>query len=119
VPAEARATHARDHAIPPPNSVGPHRRTTRIHPRSATEPDAPVLTHATAEGRAVVTRNIKDFINLDSQYRANNSTHAGLVLVPTKTFPEDRYSLAALVRALDKLLTQGGLDSGAVVFLQR
>ncbi len=67
----------------------------------------------------MVTRNIKDFINLDSQYRANNSTHAGLVLVPTKTFPEDRYSLAALVRALDKLLTQGGLDSGAVVFLQR
>lgn len=88
-------------------------------PAMAGLPDATVLTHATAEGRAVVTRNIKDFINLDSQYQAYNSTHAGLVLVSTKTFPEDRYSLAALVRALDKLLTQGGLDAGAVVFLQR
>jgi hypothetical protein len=82
-------------------------------------PDSAVLAHATLENRVLVTKNIKDFMVLDAHYRASGSSHAGLVLVSTKTFPEDRHALGALVRSLDKLLSQGGIDHGTVVFLQR
>lgn len=53
-------------------------------------PDDQILAHAAATGRALVTANIKDFIPLDGQYRAAGQSHAGLILVPAKTFPEDR-----------------------------
>lgn len=82
-------------------------------------PDSGVLAHATTGGRAVVTRNIKDFMVLDAHCRASGSPHAGLVLVSTKTFPEDRNAIGALVRSLGKLLSEGGIEPSAVVFLQR
>lgn len=82
-------------------------------------PDSAVLAHATSENRMVVTKNIKDFMVLDAHYRATGSPHAGLVLVSTKTFPEDRHITGSLVRSIDKLLSQGGVNHGAVVFLQR
>lgn len=81
--------------------------------------DAEVLAYATTENRAVVTRNIKDFMALDAHYGASGSLHAGLVLVSTKTFPEDRHAVGAMVQALDKLLSESAVDAGAVVFLQR
>lgn len=79
-------------------------------------PDAAILAHATSQDRAVVTRNIKDFAGLDSQYRASDSAHAGLVLVSTKAFPEDRHATGALVRSVEKLLTEGGIAPGEVCF---
>ena len=82
-------------------------------------PDSAVLAHATEHGRAVVTRNIKDFLALDAQYRAGTATHAGLVLVSTKTFPEDDTAIGALVVALDALVAGGRPEPGAVLFLQR
>lgn len=81
--------------------------------------DASVLRHATAEGRAVVTRNIKDFVALDRKYRGEGRAHAGLALVSTKRFPEDRTATAALIRALGRLLAEGGVPTGDVIFLQR
>ncbi len=50
-------------------------------------PDEQILAYATSEGRALVTANIKDFIPLDSRYRAAGQDHPGLILVSTKTFP--------------------------------
>lgn len=82
-------------------------------------PDSALFTHATAERRAIVTRNIKDFVALDAEYRATGSTHGGLVLVSTKTFPEDRRAIRALIRGLEELLVRGGVEVGDVVFLQR
>lgn len=79
--------------------------------------DAALLAHAAAAGRALVTRNIKDFVALDAQCRAGGTPHAGLVLVSTKAFPQDRRATGALVRALDALLDAGGIDPGAVAFL--
>lgn len=82
-------------------------------------PDHEVLARATSEDRAVVTRNVKDFAVLDAQAKASDVHHAGLVLVSTKAFPHDRAAVGALVRSLDKLLSQGGIETGTVVFLQR
>jgi uncharacterized iron-regulated protein len=82
-------------------------------------PDDQVLAQAGAAGRALVTANIKDFVPLDGQYKAIERAHAGLVLVSTKTFPQDRSYAGAIVTALDKLLT-GPVDlADHVVFLER
>jgi hypothetical protein len=68
-------------------------------------------------GRALVTANIKDFIPLDTRYRAASQSHAGLILVSAKTFPQDRSYTAAVTSALSALLDQSApLQPGQVTF---
>ncbi len=82
--------------------------------------DDQILAHATATRRALVTANIKDFIPLDARYRAASHTHAGLILVSAKTFPQDRTFTAAIISALSALLDQSNqIQPGQVVFLPR
>jgi hypothetical protein len=83
-------------------------------------PDDQILAHATDTGRALVTANVKDFMPIDARYRAANQTHAGLILVSTKTFPQDRNFTAAITSALSAILDQPGqIQSGQVLFLTR
>ena len=80
--------------------------------------DDQVLAHATAEGRALVTVNIKDFVPLDTRYRAAGQSHAGLILVSAKTFPQNRGFLSAVTIALVALLSgTAKIQSGQVLFL--
>jgi hypothetical protein len=82
--------------------------------------DDQILAHATAARRALVTANIKDFIPLDARYRAASQTHAGLILVSAKTFPQDRTFTAAIISALSALLDQPSqIQPGQVLFLSR
>src|SRR5881227_2914410 len=80
-------------------------------------PDEEILAVAAAAGRALVTANIKDFVPLDQRYKATGRTHAGLVLVSAKAFPQDRAFIGALVSALDKFLREAALPADAAVFL--
>jgi hypothetical protein len=83
-------------------------------------PDDQIIAYAAAEGRALVTANIKDFMPLDSRYRAAGQAHPGLILVSTKTFPQDRSFTIAITAAFEALL--GGTDKvqpGQVLFLMR
>ena len=85
-----------------------------------TLPDDQILAYATATGRALVTANIKDFMPLDARYRAASQTHGGLILVSSKTFPQDRAYSAAITKALAALLdhpTQ--IQPGQVLFFHR
>ncbi|WP_250282504.1 MULTISPECIES: DUF5615 family PIN-like protein [unclassified Frankia] len=83
-------------------------------------PDDQVLAEAARQGRALVTLNVRDFLPLDAQYRAGGRSHAGIVLISTKAFPQDRAFVGAVVSALDKLLQEPGtLGPDQVVFLQR
>lgn len=83
-------------------------------------PDDQILAHASVTGRALVTANIKDFMPLDARYRAASQTHAGLILVSTKTFPQDRALTAAVTGALSAILDQPGqIQRGQVIFLTR
>ncbi|MDQ2875811.1 MAG: DUF5615 family PIN-like protein [Actinomycetota bacterium] len=83
-------------------------------------PDDQILAHATAVGRALVTANIKDFMPLDTQYRAAGQIHAGLILISTKTFAQDRTFTAAITSALLALLDEPGhAQAGHVLFLTR
>ena len=45
------------------------------HPALVGLPDDQILAYATTEGRALVTANIKDFMPLDSRYRAAGLAH--------------------------------------------
>jgi nucleoside-diphosphate-sugar epimerase len=83
-------------------------------------PDDQILAHATDTERALVTANIKDFMPLDARYRAAGQNHAGLILVSTKTFPQDRTFTAAVTGALSAILDQPTeIQPGQVIFLTR
>jgi hypothetical protein len=83
-------------------------------------PDDQVLAEAARQGRALVTLNTKDFLSLDAQYRAGGRSHAGIVLVSTKAFPQDRGFVGAIVSAVDKLLQEpDAVGPERVVFLRR
>jgi predicted nuclease of predicted toxin-antitoxin system len=83
-------------------------------------PDDQILARATAAGRILVTANIKDFMPLDAQYRAGGQAHAGLILISTKTFAQDRTFTVAITSALTALLDEPGrIQAGQVLFLTR
>ena len=89
-------------------------------PALAGLPDDQVLAYATTEGRALVTANIKDFVPLDSRYRAAGQSHAGLILVSTKTFPQNRGFPSAITTSLAALLSGATkIQPGQVLFLTR
>lgn len=89
-------------------------------PSLAALADDQILAYATAEGRTLVTANIKDFVPLDGRYRAAGQSHAGLVLVSTKTFPQNRSFTTAVAAALAALLGRTTkIQPGQVQFLAR
>ena len=81
--------------------------------------DEEMLAAAATTGRALITANIKDFVPLDQRYRAPRRSHAGLVFMSSKAFPQDRTFTGTVVVALDKLLKDQALRIDTVVFLQR
>jgi hypothetical protein len=89
-------------------------------PSLAALPDDQILSHAASTGRALVTANIKDFMPLDARYRAAGQAHAGLILVSTRTFPQNRSYASAVTSALAALLDEREqIEAGHVTFLVR
>jgi len=89
-------------------------------PASVGLPDELVLAYASSQGRVLVTANIKDFVPLDSRYRAASQSHAGLILVSTKTFPQNRGFTTAITTALTTLLSgTAKIQPSQVLFLTR
>jgi len=70
-------------------------------------PDEQVLEWATAQGRCLVTENVKDYEVLRRAAAAEGMTHAGLLYSGPRRFPRDRRFIGALVVALDKLIPDG------------
>ena len=67
--------------------------------------DDQVLELAQAEGRVVVTNNVRDFRNLAAERTAAGSSHAGLILVPASV-PRTRASVASLADALEEKIRE-------------
>jgi hypothetical protein len=102
------------------NAMGHDVRAVVADPEFVGLPDEDVLIGATEAGRALVTANIKDFMPIDARYRASSRSHAGLVMVNSKTFPQHRGHVIAVISALDALLaTDGAVQPAGVVFLPR
>jgi hypothetical protein len=132
-PARARRRQQRHSASPPPHryqvlGVLPRRLRATGHdaqavvtdPTLISLPDDQVLARAAAAGRALVTANIRDLMPLDAQYRAAGQTHAGIILVSTKAFAQDRTYTSAITSALAALLDlPGQIQDGHALFLAR
>jgi uncharacterized protein YbjT (DUF2867 family) len=100
------------------NAKGHDVRAVVANPEFAGLPDEDILIGATEAGRALVTANIKDLMPIDARYRAANRVHAGLIMVSSNTFPQNRAYLTAITTALDALLaTDGGIQAGGIVSL--
>ncbi|HET9016643.1 MAG TPA: DUF5615 family PIN-like protein, partial [Thermomicrobiaceae bacterium] len=70
------------------------------------QPDAMTFAVAQAEGRAVLTESVIDFLPLAAERLARGDAHAGLVLTSRRRFPRsDPRTLGRLVNALDALLS--------------
>jgi len=91
---------------------------TSAHEIGNTQLDDPAqLAYATREGRAIITANVVDFIELAHGAVRTNTEHAGIVLVPS-SFPGDEFQAIAdaIVDALKPY--REGLQ-GAVVYIKR
>jgi predicted nuclease of predicted toxin-antitoxin system len=73
-------------------------------PKLRSRPDEVILEHATAETRAVLSDNVRDFVLLHEQWRKRGELHAGIVLTSRRRFPRTRRGLGALVEGLHDLL---------------
>lgn len=83
-------------------------------------PDDQILAYTASNGRALATANIRDFMPLNSRYSASAMSHAGLILISTKTFPQDRNYVGAVTSALGRLLdSPAKIQPGQVLFLAR
>lgn len=79
--------------------------------------DRAQLQYATREGRAIVTRNVVDFIRLAREAVATNTPHAGIVLVPS-SFRGDEYQAIADAIVEDVKPYPDGLD-GVAIYVER
>ena len=68
-------------------------------------PDVALFEAAQAETRAVATYNRDDYLELDAVYRRELRSHAGVVIVNPKRFPEGvPATFGRLIRSFDALL---------------
>jgi hypothetical protein len=75
-------------------------------------PDRELLVAASAEGRALVTENVKDFAALHTSMTAGGEHHAGLVFTHPRRFPRHaRNHLAVLASVLALFLAN---EAGAL-----
>ena len=73
--------------------------------------------YATREGRAIVTRNVIDFLRLAPDAVATNTRHAGIVLLPSSSRGDEYPAIAdALVEDLKPYPL--GLE-GVVIYIKR
>lgn len=81
-------------------------------------PDADLLALAAGEGRLLVTDNVQDFAPLDRLWAAQGRSHAGVLFVSSKAFPQDRARKGRITAALRLRLDAGTWPpSGQVGFL--
>jgi len=79
--------------------------------------DGAQLHYATREDRAVVTRNVVDFLVLARDAVAANTAHAGIILIPSSFRGDEHRAMAdAVVHALKPY--PKGLD-GVVLYVTR
>ena len=72
-------------------------------------PDEDLLRAATADDRAVVTENVKDFAMLHQRLSASGQRHSGLVFTHPRRFPRSAQNhVRVLADALAVLLSEHG-----------
>jgi len=75
-------------------------------------PDDRLWAAAKSDNRAMVTRDVRDFVRLATRDMAISARHPGLVLVHAHTFSRGAGDVGRLVTALDRLLANYPDDIG-------
>ena len=70
--------------------------------------DAVLLRRATEVGRALVTADVADFVELHRSAVVSGRRHAGLIFTWRRRFPRTSRALGRLVAALEALVTDRG-----------
>jgi predicted nuclease of predicted toxin-antitoxin system len=82
--------------------------------------DEELLAYAATGGRGLVTANVRDFASIAASWRSRARSHAGLIYIVNRVFPNDRSFVGAVVTALDGLVVAGQLPDGdAETYLHR
>ena len=79
--------------------------------------DRAQLAYATREGRAIVTANVVDFIELAHGAVATNTEHAGIILVPSSFRGDEFQAIAAGI--VDAVKPYRGDLRGVVLYINR
>lgn len=79
--------------------------------------DRAQLAHAAREGRAIVTANVIDFIELAHEAVATNTEHAGIILVPSRLRGDEFQAIAGAISPA--LKPYRGRLHGLVLYLRR
>lgn len=83
-------------------------------------PDEELLAHAAANGRCLVTANVRDFAAINASWSSRGRSHAGLVYIVNRVFPSDRSFVGAVVTALEATIASRQIPSdGADTYLRR
>lgn len=82
--------------------------------------DRLLLTTAYRDGRALLTENVGDFMQLAMELAQTGTPHAGIILANPRRFPRSRHDMGSLVEAVHYLLVAHPGDdalAGRVVWL--
>ncbi len=66
--------------------------------------DEPLLALAAAQGRGLVTNNVRHFVRLANDWAARGDVHGGLVFASDKSLPRSRHAIGLYVEKLAELL---------------
>jgi Domain of unknown function (DUF5615) len=68
--------------------------------------DEPLLASSTAEGRALLTNNVRDFALIATRWAGDGRSHHGLVFVSDRTLDRSRNTIGTYVSALDTFMRE-------------
>jgi hypothetical protein len=80
--------------------------------------DEDLFEYAQETARAVVTYNRDDFLELDRRYRRRDRSHAGIVILNPRRFPQGPRSIGPLVKSLQELIRAGPSYQSFIHWLQ-
>ena len=72
--------------------------------------DEPLLRRATADGRALLTNNARDFAPLAGTWAAGEEEHLGLIFTSDESLPRSRNTIGTYVERLRELLDRSTAD---------
>jgi hypothetical protein len=80
--------------------------------------DEDLFEYAQETERVVVTYNRDDFVELDRRYRGRDRSHAGIVILNPRRFPQGAGSVGPLVKSLEELTSDGPPYESFIHWLQ-
>jgi hypothetical protein len=80
--------------------------------------DEDLFEYAQETGRAIVTYNRDDFLELDRRYRGRDRSHNGIVILNPRRFPQGPGSIGPLVTSLEELVSAGPPYESFIHWLQ-